>query len=273
MDGVGAPDRVGISFPGAIGKMDSRANKYARESGPYDVVNLDLCDCFAAEAPDQLDVTHYDAMKGLITFQGRRAAPWLLFLTTRGGRGDVNPEVLGKLAQKYRDNLAHCAAFRSASSEHLQIESVADVDEALQAPSGEVAIFLTALCKWLLGEALMNMPPTSVQLLSVLEYKVNQAAVTPDLFSIALKFVPSSYVPADALGLARPAGVRPSECDYAPAFVPRIALRKDIDSMLNQNPELHAEMSQAMEALLVQARYDGPAYRSWVEQGCPASQS
>ncbi|SDJ54626.1 hypothetical protein SAMN04487926_16121 [Paraburkholderia steynii] len=264
-------DVIGADFR-QIGVLTSKAYQYAKKTGPYDVVNLDLCDCFAAESPDKLDTTHYDAMKGLITFQGRRAEPWLLFLTTRGGSGDVHPGVLSKLANKYKANLEQCAEFRTASNEHLKIDSIADVDAALQAPRGEVDVFLTALCKWLLGEALANMPPTTVQLLGVLEYQVNERAKTPDLFSIALKFAPGNYVPPDALGLARPAGKKPTECEHAPALVPGIALRKDVDATLSGDPNLHEEMSVGMESLLVQARYDGKAFRAWVAEGCPVHQ-
>jgi len=262
-------DVIGSDFR-AIGQLDSKAYKYARRSGPYDVINLDLCDCFAAEAPDRLDATHYDAMKGLLTFQSRRKEPWLLFLTTRGGHGDVNADVLNALAQKYKDNLENCEAFRDESQAHLNITTTADVDSALTVPRSEIDVFLTALCKWLLGEALANMPPTTVELLGVLEYQVEPTALTPDLFSIALKFAPSSYVPGDALGLARAAGARPTECEYAPAFVARIAKRKDVDAVLEGNAVLHEEMSKGMEDLLVNARYDGAAFRRWVAEGCPA---
>lgn len=264
-------DVIGADFR-QIGEVTSKAHNYAKKKGPFDIVNLDLCDCFASESPENKEVTHYDAMKGLITLQGRRKEPWLLFLTTRGGSGDVHPNVLSKFAEKYKASLVECENFRLASFDHLGIGSTNDVDTALQTSAGEANVFLTSLCSWLLGEALSNMPPTTVELLGVLEYKVNDKSDSPDLFSIALKFSPSSYIPPDALGLSKPTGKKPSEHEYSTKFLPKIALRKNVDLFLDADSQVSQKMTEGMGTLLTQARYDGQEFLNWVSKGCPTNQ-
>src|SRR5205085_920424 len=46
--------------------------------GPYDVLNLDLCDGFGARPPGRLNETYYNALSKLLAVQARRKSPWLL---------------------------------------------------------------------------------------------------------------------------------------------------------------------------------------------------
>lgn len=73
--------------------------------GPFDVVNLDLCDSFGAEEAGLFNVNYYNAVAQLMAIQARQKTPWLLFLTTRVGNEHVHVDTLGRFRAKYAKNL------------------------------------------------------------------------------------------------------------------------------------------------------------------------
>lgn len=253
-----------------VGNPNSKAFKETFKSGPYDVVNLDLCDGFAKHPPGHLEGTHYDAISRLLSIQARNKNPWLLFLTTRVRNIDIHQVTLDRLLEKYRDNLLNCEAFRQKSAEHFSIENNDDLLEKIQTESGLTNIFLTGICKWLLSNTIIQTPPTKVKLTSVIGYRVVQDTTHEDLISLAIKFEPCSTTAVDPLGLANYQENGPTECELSPNFVAKVANRKDADNILSMNEELHNEMITSMADLLSLARYDTGAFQTWVKDGCPA---
>lgn len=247
---------------------NSRAYQQTLRHGAYDVINLDLCDGFACQAPDDIESTHYDAMTHLLGIQARRKTPWLLLLTTRVGQQHINQELLNKLIIKFDQNLADCEAFKEVSSEHFQISNKAELDEAIKYGKGLGDVFLSGLCKWLLGIAIAQNPPTKIELKSALGYRVLHTADHLDLVSLAIKFTPISQPAHDPLGLAKKDNSAFTECDIAPSFVKRLANRGDIDSILSSDLQMMQSMTAAMSDLLKLARYDATEYQSWLENGC-----
>jgi hypothetical protein len=258
-------DVIGDNFA-LVAKEDSLACRKTRELGPYDVINLDLCDGFGSQTPCALDPTYYNAVSSLLTLQSRSKSPWLLLLTTRADKANVDVQVLQALLAKYTENLTNCAAFREASLEKFSIETAVALAAAAATADGLLAVFLTGLCKWFLGLALAHQPPTSVELRSVIGYRVNQGAEHEDLISLALRFTPT-FVPAtDPIGLANQQVAAPDECALSTRALKRVAKRVDADKLLADTAGLKQEMIDATAALLVLARYDEAAYRTWVEQ-------
>lgn len=266
LDGVDPmSDVIGDNFA-LLAKEDSLACRKTRELGPYDVINLDLCDGFGAQTPGGLDQTYYNAVSSLLTLQSRSIRPWLLLLTTRADRANVDDRVLQALLNKYTENLANCDPFRAASLEKFAIETVDALRAAADTDDGLLAIFLTGLCKWLLGLALAHQPPTSVELRSIIGYRVNRQAQHEDLISLAFRFTPT-FVPAiDPIGLANQHVDAPNECTLATRVLKRVAKRVDADKKLDEAAELKQEMIEATAVLLELARYDGEAYRVWAQQ-------
>lgn len=258
-------DVIGDNFA-LLAKEDSLACRKTRELGPYDVINLDLCDGFGSQAPGSLDQTYYNAVNSLLALQSRYMRPWLLLLTTRADRANVDSEVLHALLTKYTDNLANCTPFREASLEKFAIETAEALSAAANTADGLLAVFLTGLCKWFLGLALAHQPPTLVELRSVIGYRVNPDAAHEDLISLAIRFTPT-FVPAvDPIGLARQQVAAPSECNLATRALKRVARRVDADKLLVEVDGLRQEMIDATAALLGLARYDELAYRVWVQE-------
>ena len=127
-------DVIGDSFA-RLANQESIAFRKARELGPYDVINLDLCDGFGAQAPGTLDGSYYEAVRCLLALQSRTMNPWLLFLTTRADKPNINDQVLKALLAKYLANLEQCVPFREASRDHFAIETEAGLTAAAAAHS------------------------------------------------------------------------------------------------------------------------------------------
>ena len=240
----------------------------AVELGPYDVVNLDLCDGFGAAAPSSLDNTYYNAVGRLMALQARTPTPWLLLLTTRVGDDHVHPEVLDRLLRKYIENLETCNPFRERSRTLFACEDDAGTRAAATGANQLLPLFLCGLCKWLLGLALKQQPPTTAELKNVIGYRVYGRAEHEDLISVALRFTPTFQPAADTEGLGNYALVGPDECNLSVGMLNRVAVRVDADAILRGNAALRGRMVDSSAALLASARYDSRAYREWIQTDC-----
>jgi len=257
-------DVIGDNFA-RVANQDSIAFRRARELGPYDVINLDLCDGFGAQAPGTLDNSYYEAVRSLLALQSRTMNPWLLLLTTRADRPNINEQVLQALLGKYVANLAQSVPFREASRDHFAIETAEALAAAAATPAGLLPVFLTGLCKWFVALALEHQPPTSVELRSVFGYRVDKGAEPEDLISLALKFTPTFIPAGDPLGLANQPVAAPDEGTLATRALRRVARRIDADRKLADDAGLSQNMADATAHLLSLARYDVEAYRVWLQ--------
>jgi hypothetical protein len=255
---------IGDNFA-RVANQDSIAFRKARELGPYDVINLDLCDGFGAQAPGALDNSYYEAVRSLLALQARTMNPWLLLLTTRADKPNINNQVLQALLEKYISNLTDCTPFREASRSCFDIETADALNAAADTPAGLLPVFLTGLCKWFVALALKHQPPTTVELRSVFGYRVDKGAEHEDLISLALRFKPT-FVPAgDPIGLANHAVAAPDEGVLATRALKRVAKRIDADKKLAEDADLHQQMIDATAHLLGLARYDVAAYKVWLQ--------
>lgn len=247
-----------------LSNEQSKAWHQARDFGPYDVINLDLCDGFGADEPGSLADTHYNAVNRLLALQAKNKLPWLLFLTTRTRKQDIHTEVLQKLVGKYAQNLIDCATFKDASAQAFSIIDAAGLETATETPEGHLVVFLAGLCKWIFGLAVQP-PPSKVELKSVIGYRINSKAAHDDIVSLALKFEPTIAPLEDPLGLANLSYVAPTECDLSTKALKRLVNRKSADQILAADANLHGEMVAATKTLLALARYDPDAYQAWLQ--------
>lgn len=255
-------DVIGDNFS-LVATEKSIAAKRAHQLGPFDIINLDLCDGFGAQAPGVLQNTYYDAVHRLFALQSRSKMPWLLLLTTRTDQPNIDQKVLARLIEKYVDNLKKCVSFLKASKEEFSIETEAAVSSAVGTPPGLCSIFVTGICKWLVGLALAHKPQLNVELRSAIGYRVATEATHEDLVSLALRFSPTIAPASDPMKLAKEAA-QLDECKICTSLVARIAKRVDVDKRLKDNATLHSEMVDASAKLLSEARYDADEYRKWV---------
>ena len=246
-----------------IANESSMAWDKTKQFGPYDVINLDLCDGFGAHEPGMLEDTHYNAVSRLLSLQARKKNPWLLFITTRTGQEHVHPDVLEKFIQKFINNLRDCQPFQGASVDNFAIADEAALRVAADSSRGVSTVFLTGLCKWLLGLAIGH--ASKIEVKSVIGYRVVPDTEHEDLVSIALKFEPTLVPALDTLGLANLQPIAPNdECVLATKALKRVAKCVDADAMLAENEELNREMTKATADLLELARYNVHEYHIWL---------
>src|SRR5690606_32191388 len=128
-----------------LSNQSSVAWKRALQFGPFDVINLDLCDGFGAHPAGTLSDSHYNAVNNLLSLQARSKNPWLLLLTTRAGEQFVHVDVLETFLAQYSDNLANCPPFREMSAEKFKLETIEQLHAAKGDPSGMLCLFLVGI--------------------------------------------------------------------------------------------------------------------------------
>lgn len=248
----------------------SKAWNKTKDLGPYDVINLDLCDGFGAHQPGAINNTHYNAVNRLLSLQSKSKSPWLLFLTTRTGKQDIHADILRTFLDLYVKNLADCKPFKQASIDELAIGDTDALNAAAKTPNGHLIIFLMGLCKWILNLVVGQQPPTTVEVKSVIGYRIDPDATHDDLISLALRFEPTFALTSDPLGLANMPTLAPSECDLSTKALKRLGNRKCADEILGDDAGLRSEMIEATATLLALARYDIDAYKMWEQKSRPA---
>ena len=242
-----------------VGDQNSIAWFRAQQLGPFDVVNIDLCDGLASDAP-QKDLSIYAALAQLIALQARNPNPWLLLITTRIGRGVFDRDAEQRLIRHFRDNVASCDGFAEECEQQLDLDAKS-IDPETSSEADLLKFSIVAIGKWL--SALMQAQATShVELASTHGYRVSPGAAQEDLVSLALRVEPVFAASPDALSPTAPDPL--DECAIAKAILKRSNRRKDVDNILDQQPGLLEELIVEMELLLADARYDPTEYRAWL---------
>ena len=105
-----------------IGDRRSIAWSHTQELGPFDVINIDLCDGLASDSPGDKG-SIYNALGQLMALQARNPNPWLLLLTTRIGRDTFDTDAEQQLISHFRDNVANCKGFAEACEQLLESDA------------------------------------------------------------------------------------------------------------------------------------------------------
>ena len=242
-----------------VGNENSLAWSHTRQLGPFDVVNIDLCDGLASDEP-QNDGSIYNALARLMAFQARNSNPWLLLITTRIGRGMFDADAEQQLISHFRENVANCEGFAEACEQLLESD-VESIDPATCSEVDLLNLMIVAIGKWL-SKLVQSQAPSRVELVSTQGYRVDPVAAQEDLVSLALRFEPVIAAPADALSPTAPTPV--DECAIAKAILRRSKSRLNVDKILEQQPDLLETLTNETAQLLALARYDGEAYRQWL---------
>lgn len=231
--------------------------------GPFDIINIDLCDGFAKQPLNDFKETHYNTLQRLMSLQARRPDPWLLLLTTRTDSEGVDNGVFERLKQIYIDNLIDCQTFLNDSIECFAVNNAEELEAYCSDSNGFSNIFLTSLCKWILKLGLEQNPPVKVEVKNAFGYKVAQNATSPDLISVAIKVIPTFDTVTDSIGLANQINTAPNECVLASRILRRINKQQDVDDILASNETLMADMLNGTKILLEQSRYDVTEFEAW----------
>jgi len=235
------------------------------DMGPFDVINIDLCDSIAKAGVTEFEEDHYKTLNRLMMLQSFRKKPWLLFLTTRTNKNSINEQVFDTLKRVYLDNLNKCKGFSDKSTENFYVSNEVDLNDYCNKENGFSNIFLMGLSKWILGIGVNHNPQSGVEIKNIMGYKVNADANHPDLVSIALQINPIMVAPVDKIGLAHKTAELIDECSKAVEMLDKLASQEDIDQLLKSNTETNNLMIQHSSELLKKARYDTTNYEGWVK--------
>ena len=249
-----------------IANTSSIAFKESSKNGPYDVVNLDLCDGFGNIDEKDLKESYYDAINQLLHLQARRPKPWLFLLTTRTGGKHIDLEKFERLKPIYLNNLIDCPEFLNHSQLKFFVFDSTSLEKAIQNSEGLSNIFLVSLCKWISKVTNKQAPPATVKLKSVIGYKVEQEVTHNDIVSLAILVTPTFNIQQDEFQLAtKDLPPTPDECIAALQALNKIADAVDADQKLANNSKLLTEITNDSKALLGEARYDITLYEQWIE--------
>ncbi len=242
-----------------IGNPNSIAWSRTLQHGPFDVVNIDLCDGLASDPPQE-DQSVYNALARLMALQARNPNPWLLLVSTRIGHGMFDADAEERLMNLFHKNVNTCEGFAEACEQLLESD-VKLIDPTTCSEADLLNLMTVAIGKWL--SALVKVhAPSRVELASTHGYRVDPVAAREDLVSLALRVEPVIVASPDALSPTAPA--LEDECTTAKAILKRSASRLDVDTILEQQPDVYEELIGETERLLADARYEVAGYRPWL---------
>ncbi|MCY4199557.1 MAG: hypothetical protein OXC53_02835 [Rhodobacteraceae bacterium] len=242
-----------------LSATSSIAWQRAKSLGPFDVVNVDLCDGLATDSPTE-SRSLYNALAHVTTLQGHNLEPWLLLITTRIGVEQFNRDAEAEILERFRDNICNCDGFADECQQHLGLDATT-IDSSDRSDTDYLKLMIVALGKWL-AKLIQATRGSKVVLASILGYKVAESASCEDLVSFALRCEPITVPAQNALSPTPPQPF--DECEIAKGIVRRTAKRKDVDLLLKGNVELQDELIAEMEDILHKAGYDISEYRRWL---------
>jgi hypothetical protein len=252
----------------------SVANKRLREFGDFDAINVDLCNCIAAEQAGATDSTMASLLAIVEHQTDRRTLPWLLFVTTRTDRPTVESSVLDRLIQILETNLeqneeflARCRELGTISRENLQRERECGdgLDEV-----GFSRAFGIGFGKWLLGLAVDGWKLR--QELSVC-YRVHAPTDVPDMSSLAFRFERQPAIILDRTMIARRKGrahspPRLTEKQLAVGILDSFERIIDVDRLLHDDPDLKELVTEQNARFMASAHFDYATMVRWGRSSC-----
>lgn len=282
------------------GDKKSHAYKELAAHAPYHVVNIDLCNHFAAPrratAYACADALHSIAHIQHLKTGGRQ---WLLFLTTRIQPDYFDVRHLQKFIAAIQDNVSCSDDFKTKLGEVFKQESdellanLNNLADALQKtePSQRKKLglssdeaesirqdaanligndafrkfFCVGFGKWLLSFMAASSPQTKVEMLP--SYFYNIAGEGQDMLSLAFLCTPQIQLPQDKYALVGPqreqGKQRLDEPKLGIKIVQASSRLTDLDEILAESPEKMEAMIKISMSLLEQADYDTSQYRDF----------
>ena len=255
----------------SLGDADSVAFQQVRDLGEFDLVNLDLCNGLAGEAPASSPTTLYNALAQLLGLQVRRRQPWILMVTTRVDSQCVDDDAANKLAEILESNAKMCCDFNMACKCLFNYSPAVapDIAEDIKAlaPIPRSQMRSIALSKWLISLAANKNMPAS--LVNAIVYTVYRPNCHPDLLSLAFRIECAEPTPAiDSFGMAQMVSGPSStiDCKESLNALEIVSNASDADQELAADSTLRERMIGETTDLLKVAGYRERDYKAWLEE-------
>ncbi len=253
----------------SLAEDHSFAFEQARKLGAFDLVNVDLCNGMAGETPTASGPTIYNAIASLLGLQAKRTHPWILLITTRVDRRNVDSEAGRRLAAVLAHNMTNCPIFPHEFNRHFGFNQV--TVRSLRARNADIVakVRSVAIAKWIISLAADK--EMEANLVSAISYTVYPQNGHPDLLSLAFRIEATEPSPAlDRFNIAQTSRrSKPSqtklnhECDSALTALRVVCDAIDADQILQSDPELLAQTTHENATLLESAGYPRSEYTSW----------
>jgi len=264
---------TGDSFQ-SIARKTTHSFQSLRNYGPFDVVNLDLCDSLIPRGkPGEMEA-NYSALHQLLCYQlERQRIPWLLFATTQVDRETANQSEINKIAQPLRDNCNEHVTFAEALGKVIPRTAYESDGHALDISrlnaNHLVTVFGVVLGKWMMHPLSQSSPRCSVKLLPSYRYSIKPES-NVEMLSVGFLITPHFTPPVDETGVSTVqinARQFPGELECAIDLVSVAAGIRDVNTMLATDSELRDKLTHSSADLLAEASYDRAEYLRWVASG------
>lgn len=257
-----------------IARHNTQAYLLFRNYGPFDVVNLDLCDSLLPRGKTGEMETNYSALHRLLCYQlERQRTPWLLFATTQVDRESANQPEINKLAQPIRANCDQHNTFAEALATLIPHSAFQSREHTLNisylTASQLVNVFGVILGKWLMHPLAASSPRCAVQLLPSYRYSI-MTQPNVEMLSLGFLIVPHFAPPLDQAGVSKlqpQTRQFPNELESAIDLVTTAAGIRDVDQILGGDQSLRERLTNSSADLLAAASYDRDEYLRWVANG------
>jgi hypothetical protein len=258
----------------AIGSEKSQAHNKLCEYGPYEVVNLDICDTLLPHHDEEKIKSYYTAIHSLIKYQNKeQTKPWLLFLTTQIDHTNANQKGMNKLGSPFRTNCDAHPSFAERLQTLIPKKAFTSGNETIDLsalnPAELERVFGVILGKYFISMLSQATPIWSVHMLSAYRYVVEPSEGIP-LVSLAFIFTPQHNPPVDKSGMSdlkTNVKVPPSELDLALKLITTAGKIQDVDQILRERSDLHEQLKNSSADLLAKAGYNREEYLKWVNDG------
>jgi len=262
-----------------IANEQSKAWAEFKKYGPYDWVNLDLCDTMVPSTNTSLSKDTFSALTQLLKYQVKcQTNPWLLFITTQVDRSLADQPGMCNLVKPTIQNMKASPEFSDAIKRRLP--SVLSFDDPLcdlakLSHQQLVDNFGVLLGKWLCSVLFTGSPRCSVRLLDGYKYSINPHKKV-DMLSLAFWMKPLIAPPTDSTGLSERTSVQETmstEIELALALLNHPETVPEVDAILDGDVLLREGLCTSQADLLAGSGYDRDQYLNWLRGQEPSNAS
>lgn len=251
----------------SIANKNSKSYKTVEINGPYNVINLDLCDSIAP--PSSSDNTYFKALIELLELQrAHMSEPFLVLIATRTFPSDINKEALRIITEVYGSNLKD-REFREVFEEMIEGQAEKLLEQITNGESVDQdsinRVFGVGIGKWLIHIMKPNAPFWDVTLEDICCYSIGTLE-KGNMLSIAFKFSKVNQPINDKYGL-----VKQDVSEFPIIDEKKLALSMlaksseivDVDDILSSNEEVREKLIKQSGDFLERSGYSKEGYLKW----------
>jgi hypothetical protein len=250
----------------SIARADSPAHHRMVQHGPFDAINIDLCNSITEREADDRRGSPLGVLGQLLSTQLTTTTPWLLFVTTMAQPSLITGRNRAGFQEAIDANIAASAEFESGLADCISagsnLAAHMEVVWERQDPAF-LRLFSTGLGKWLLRILSESAPQRRLSLISSYYYQVGPDG--PDMLSLAFRCDTVAQSVQDKSGILPTVTPTPtlSEVDLAIDLTQKLKASEDLDYLLAHDQKRAEKRLQQAMTLMESARFSPQAYEAW----------